>query len=76
MRFCEALTLKSWHVVCRWEEERQRNAQLVFIYSAITAPLEFNGLLIEKFVISHRLKEAQGSWRGAISHQSSFEELR
>lgn len=50
--------------------------QRVFICSAITAPLEVNGLLIEKFIISHRLKEAQGSWEGVISHQSGFEELR
>lgn len=72
MRFCEALTLKSRHVA-REEEAQQYAASL---YLQCTAPLEVNGLLIEKFIISHRIKEAQGSWRGVISHQSGFEELR
>lgn len=72
MRFGVTLTLWSGLVGWRREKETQR----VFIYSVITAPLEVNGLLIEKFIISHGLKEAQGSWEGVISHQSGFEELR
>lgn len=72
MRFCETLTPKNRQGAR--VEGAPRNA--ASLYLQCTAPLEANALLIEKFIISHRLKEAQGSWRGVISHQSGFEELR
>lgn len=73
MRFCAAPTLKS-RLVAREGSAAQRSDSLFTV--AITDPLEVNGLLIEEFIISHGLKEAQGSWEGVISHQSGFEELR